>query len=457
MEWDLHADVVVVGAGGSGLMVAITAATFRGGVDVLLMEKDSRVAPNSAIGGGMLQAAGTRFQRAAGIEDTPELMAEDILVKNRRQSDPELTLTLCRRSAEIVHWFADDLGVPIELAPETHWLGHSRPRMHAHPKRSGTPLMDALRARAAGLSKLKYADDTPGCGLVTDERGAVVGVLARHRGKTHRVRSHRVVLATGGFGANREMLSQYIPEVVDVPYLGTATNTGEGIQWGVEVGAAVDHMSGYQGLGFAVPGTGTRLNPGLISAGGIMVNTSARRFEREDQGYSEWAGVLLRQPGGVAVAIWDGEIHRPIERTTTMVNSTRAGAIVTCRDISELARHFDLEAETLAQTLHEYNRAVADGRDPLGRELLVHRLTPPYYAAWVTGALAHTQGGLKIDPFGRVLRGDRSPVPNLYAGGGTAAGLSGGTPDGYTSGNGLLVAYTLGQIIGEHAVSSLVD
>jgi fumarate reductase flavoprotein subunit len=455
VEWDLHTDVGVVGAGGSGLMVAITAATFRGGVNVLLLEKDASIPPNSAIGGGMLQAAGTRFQRAAGIEDTPELMAEDILAKNRGQSDPALTLALCRRSAEVVHWFADDLGVPIQFAPETHWLGHSRPRMHAHPKRSGAPLLEALRARIAGLSNVRYADHTPGEGLVTDQRGAVVGVLARHRGETRRVGCKHVVLATGGFGANRGMLSRHIPEVVDVPYLGTATNTGEGIQWGVDVGAALDHMTGYQGLGFAVPGTGTRLNPGLISAGGIMVNASARRFEREDQGYSEWAGVLLRQPGGVAVAIWDEEIHRPIERTTTMVDSTRAGAIVRFDRIGALAQHFDLDAGTLAQTIDEYNRAVADGRDAFGRELLVHRLTPPYYGARVTGALAHTQGGLKIDPYGRVLRGDGSAVPNLYAGGGTAAGLSGDTPGGYTSGNGLLVAYTLGRIIGEHVVRSL--
>jgi fumarate reductase flavoprotein subunit len=456
MEWDLHADVVVVGGGGAGLMVAITAATFRGGVDVLLLEKDSRVAPNSAIGGGMLQAAGTRFQRAAGIADTPELMAADIVRKNRGQSEPALTLSLCRRSADVVHWFADDLGVPIELAPETHWLGHSRPRMHAHPRRSGAPLVDALRARMAGLSNLTYADGTPGCGLVTGEGGTVIGVFARRQGRSQLVRAERVVLVTGGFGANREMLSHYIPEVVDVPYLGTATNTGEGIQWGVEAGGAADHMSGYQGLGFAVPGTGTRLNPGLISAGGIMVDTAGRRFEREDQGYSEWAGVLLRQPGRVAVAVWDEEIHRPIERTTTMVDSTRAGAIVMCRDIDEVARHFKLDSGTLARTVTEYNRAVAAGRDPLGREVLVHQLTPPFFAAWVTGALAHTQGGLRIDAVGRVLRADGSPVRNLYAGGGTAAGLSGGTPDGYTSGNGLLVAYTLGRIIGEHVVSSLL-
>jgi len=455
MEWDRGAEVVVVGGGGCGLMAAITAATFAGGVTVILLEKDSSVSPNSWIGGGMLQAAGTRFQRAVGIDDSPELMAQDIVRKNHGKSDPELTLHLCRRSADVVHWFADDLGVPIEFAPETVWLGHRRPRMHAHPRRSGAPLLEALRARIARLPNVAFADHTAGCGLITDAEGVVVGVLAGREGQVRRIGGRRVVLATGGFGASRDLLARYIPDVVDAPYLGSPSNTGEGIRWGMEVGAAVEHMTGYQGLGFAVPGTGTRLNPGLISAGGIMVNTAAERFDREDQGYSEWAGIVLRQPGGIAIAIWDEHIHRPIEWTNTMVTSQRAGAIVRCQEIREVARHFGLDEDRLVRTLGEYNRGVAEGRDWLGRELLTHQLAPPFYAAKVTGALAHTQGGLKIDFSGRVLRPDGSVVPNLYAGGGTAAGLSGDTPEGYTSGNGLLTAYTLGRIIGQHAVTSL--
>lgn len=455
MEWDRGADVVVVGGGGCGLMAAITAVTFARDVTVILLEKNSSVPPNSWIGGGMLQAAGTHFQRAAGVDDSPELMAEDILRKNHGKSDPELTLHLCRRSADVVHWFADDLGVPIEFAPETTWLGHSRPRMHAHPRRSGAPLVEALRERIARLPNLVYADHTPGRGLITDAQGAVVGVLASREGQVRRIEGRRVVLATGGFGASRDMLARSIPEMVDVPYLGSHSNTGEGIRWGMETGAAVEHITGYQGLGFAVPGTGTRLNPGLISAGGIMVNLAAERFEREDQGYSEWAAIVLRQPGGMAIAIWDEQIHRPIEWTSTMVASQRAGGIVRCPDLRELARHFGVDEERLTRTLMEYNRGVAEGRDRLGRELLTHQLVPTFYAAKVTGALAHTQGGLKIDFQGRVLRPDGSFIPNLYAGGGTAAGISGDTPDGYTSGNGLLTAYTLGRIVGEHIVVSL--
>jgi fumarate reductase flavoprotein subunit len=275
-------------------MAAITAATYQGGVGVMLLEKDSRSPSNSWISSGNLQAAGTRFQHAAGIDDTPELMAVDILATNRGVCDPELTLLLCRRSADVVHWFADELGLPIELARETHWLGHSRPRMHAHTRRAGAPVFDALRARMTALSEITYADRTSGCRLIADEHGAVIGVLAGEGAERLRIRCRRVVLATGGFGANREMLKRFIPEMADAAYVGAATNTGEGIRWGIEVGAAVAHMSGYNGLGFAVPRTGTRLNHGLISAGGIMVNRFAERFAREDQGYSEWGNVVLQ-------------------------------------------------------------------------------------------------------------------------------------------------------------------
>jgi fumarate reductase flavoprotein subunit len=454
MSWDIETDVCVVGAGGCGLAAAVTAATYRGGVDVVLLEKNARITPNSAIAGGYLQAAGTRWQKAAGVDDSPELMAEDIFRKNHYKSDPAVTLAVCRRSADVVHWFADELGLPIEFAPEVTWVGHSRPRMHAHPSRSGAPIVLALRERFTALPNALYADNTPGTGLVVED-DAVVGVIAGQAGQTQRIRARRVVLANGGFGANRQMVAQYIPEVADAPYIGAQTHTGEGILWGLEVGAALEHMRGYQGHGFITATHGTRLNPGIVYAGGIVVNIHGERFEREDQGYSEWAGVVLRQPGGVAIAIWDEGIQRELGFISSMVESEKAGAIARCSTAQEIAQRFGLDAARLERTIDDYHRGVRQGRDPLGRETLPRQLVPPFYAAKITGALAHTQGGLKIDAHGRVLRPDGRPVPNLYAGGNTVVGLSGDTPDGYTSGNGLLMAYTLGRIIGEHVVKSL--
>jgi len=165
--------------------------------------------------------------------------------------------------------------------------------------------------------------------------------------------------------------------------------------------------------------------------------------------------VVLGQPGGVAVAIWDERIQREYAHAHTMSESLQAGAIKRAADVGTLARDFDLDSAVLARTIAEYNRGVEAKADVLGRQLLELPLAPPYYAARVTGSLAHTLGGLKIDACGRVLRTDGSPIPNLYAGGGTAVGLSGDTPDGYLSASGLLTAYGLGMIIGQHVASSL--
>jgi fumarate reductase flavoprotein subunit len=453
--WDLEADLVVVGAGACGLMTAVMAAAGAPNAQVVLIEKCSRWGCNAEIAGGTIQAAGTRLQQDAGIADSPEIMAADIARKSHNKNDPAVTMALCNKSAELVHWFIDDLGVPLELATEIRRIGHTRARMHAHPQRSGAPIIGRLRQRVESLANVTYADDTPGRGLITDGNGEVVGVLAGPDGQIQRIGCKRVVLATDGFGANKEMIARYIPDMKDVLYVGAAGNTGDGIRWGMEVGAAVEHLGGYQGLGYVVAGFGTRINPGVVISGGIMVNKLALRFEREDQGYSEWSGVVLGQPGGVAVAIWDERIQREYAHAHTMSESLQAGAIKRAADVGTLARDFDLDSAALVRTIAEYNRGVEAKADVLGRQLLELPLAPPYYAARVTGSLAHTLGGLKIDARGRVLRPDGSPIPNLYAGGGTAVGLSGDTPDGYLSASGLLTAYGLGMIIGQHVASSL--
>ncbi len=455
MEWDLEASVAVVGGGACGLSVAATVADLRPDVEIVVLEKDASTPCNAAIAGGMLQAAGTRFQREAGItDDTPELMAQDIIAKNHGQCDRDVALAVCRESAVFVHWLADEIGVPLVFAPETHWIGHSRPRMHAHPKRSGAPIVAALREWILRRPNVIFADRNAGRSLVIRD-GLVIGVEAGSDGELQRVHAEQVVLAAGGFAANPEMMARWVPSMIDAPYAGVSTNTGDGIQMGLDAGAALDHMGAFQGLGYVTAGFGTRLNPGVVSAGGIMVDSSGRRFEREDQGYSEWAEVVNRQVGRVAIAIWDEEIHRGVEATGTMMASKASGAFEYCERLEDLARLFKLDPQVLARTVTVYNEGVRSGHDDLGRTLLKKQLKPPYYAGRVVGALAHTQGGLKIDTAGRVLRPDGRLVPNLYAGGGTAAGISGDAADGYSSGNGLLMAYVLGRLIGQAVAASL--
>ena len=454
MAWDIETDVVVVGGGGCGLMAAGTAATVEGGVDVVLLEKDSDDPCTSVITSSFIPAAGTRLQRAAGIEDSPEIMAGDILKKNGHKSDQDVTLELCRRSAETIHWFIDGLGVDIEFAPEVTWFGHTNSRMHSHPTRIGVPIIGQMRSYFTSRDNTDYHNKTPGSGLVVDEAGAVIGVTADRNGGELRIGAKKVVLTTGGFNANRDMLAQYIPEMAEAPTIGAKSNMGEGILWGMEAGAAVDQMTGYQGRD-CIFEDGTRLTPGVINEGGIAVNKTGKRFVNEEQDYSQLAAVYRAQPDSFAVFIWDERIQHMTENMHVMKESMRKGGIEIRDTVAEIAEHFDLPADVLQETVASYNNGVQAGRDALERKKLTEPLSAPFYASRITGAMGHTQGGLKVDTSCRVLRPDGSPIPNLYAGGNTMVGLSGDTAAGYMSGNGLLVAYTSGMIIGQDSVAAI--
>lgn len=452
MDWDLETELVVVGAGGCGLMAAFVAAKL--GLDLVLLEKDARLGCNTDLASGSIAAWGTRFQEAAGIAGTPEQMAEDILRKNHGQADPAIVLELCRRSRDVVNLFVDDVGLELFLNTDAGRVGHSFLRMHNPKGKSGARITRALHEALTRFPNATFADRTPGAGLVTDASGAVIGVRAGEHGE-QKIGARKVILACDGFGANREMVRQYIPELADVECIGARGNTGDGIRWGLELGADAVHMHGHQGHGYVVPGYGTRIVPEVPLLGGVMINADGVRFDREDQGYSELAAVLLRQPGGVATMVFDQRIYDVALKNEHFRDSVEAGALKKADTLEGLAAAFKLDPARVRATFDEYDANARLGRDPLGRENFGQPLSPPYYGAQITGTLAHTQGGLRVDVHGRVLRTDGRVIPNLYAGGGTAAGVSGDGAAGYLSGNGLLTAFGFGLIAAEHAAAAI--
>jgi succinate dehydrogenase/fumarate reductase flavoprotein subunit len=198
-RWEVEADVVVVGAGGCGVTAALAAG--ERGASVLLVDRDHRPVANTARSGGMIPAAGTKLQRAAGIEETPEQFAADILAKNHRQSDPAQTLHLARTAAALVDWLVERHQVRLELATDFLYPGHTQYRMHCPPERTGAALLADLKRAAREAPTIQYVPDVVVENLVADARGAVVGVVA-DSGRREAVRARKVILACNGFGAN---------------------------------------------------------------------------------------------------------------------------------------------------------------------------------------------------------------------------------------------------------------
>ncbi len=458
MDWDVEVDVLVVGCGGCGLLAGLAAA--QRGAQVLVVEKEASAGGNTSLSQGMFPAAGSKFQRQAGVDDSPEQMAEDILAKNHHQSDPELTLHVARQSGTVIDWLWESEGIKLDLVTNFLYPGHSRHRIHAPRTTKGTWLVDRLLEAAARHDNLDIAYAATGRRLIARRSdSAVLGAEVDISGVgLNRARAAKTILALNGFGANKEMVAEYIPEMAEALYFGHEGNSGEGLLWGRALGAELLNMGAYQAHGSVAHPQGTLLSWAAISLGGYQVNRDGKRFVNESHGYSEHALDVLAQEGQTAVEIFDQEIYNEIHEFEDFKQCLQMGAVKRFETIEALALGFGLDPAGLARTHALLQRSArGEAEDPLGRTGLTRPLKSPYYGVRVTGAIFHTQGGLRIDKQARVIRTDGTPVPNLYAGGGAAVGFSGAGVDGYLSANGLLAALTLGKIAGEEAAREVSE
>ncbi len=453
-SFDMTFPAIVVGAGATGLSAAL--ALRDRGVEVLVLERDSTPLGSTAMSTGLIPAAGTPEQRAAGIDDDPQRFAGDMLRKTKGQTDEAIALRLAEQSADTVAWLRDTHGVPLELVDGFLYPGHSARRMYGTPHRSGSELMGALEA----------ASERAGVTLLTDaaveslhaDGDRVTGVrIRRPDGAEEDIGCNTLILACSGFGGNGDMVERFIPEMNGAVFHGHPGNKGDAVAWGEALGAATADMSGYQGHGGLAAGHGVPILWPLIVEGGFQVNALGKRFSNEAAGYSEQAAKVNAQPGGVAWSIFNERLHQLMLQFDDYRDALSAGAVIEAADPVTLADAVGLPQAALAETISDVARMVeGNAQDPFGRDFRGKPLlAPPYRAAKVTGALFHTQGGLAVDGDARVLRADGTPLPNLFAGGGAARGVSGPGADGYLAGNGLLTATTFGKLAG-FAAAALV-
>ncbi len=446
-------ETLILGAGAAGLTAALAAA--EAGQEVLVVERDAVPRGSTALSSGLIPAAGTRWQRAAGIADDPALFATDIQRKAGGQNDPALVQLLTEAAAPTLEWLADRFGLPFSLVENFDYPGHSRRRMHGLPGRSGAELIDALRAAAEGLS-IDILTEARAVALHVAGKRICGATLVRSDGTFETVGCRRLILATSGFGANRALVAEHMPAIARALYFGHPGNEGEAILWGKALGAELKHLGAYQGHGNVAHPHGILITWAVIMEGGCQLDLTGRRFWDESQGYSEAARAVLARPGGVAITVFDERIAQIARQFPDFRAAEAQGAVRRFESFAALARGMGLpEAECVA-SLQAFEAAKRGERtDPFGRRLAgLPPLSPPFCAVRVTGALFHTQGGLAVDAAARVRRAAGGVFPNLFAAGGAASGVSGAGDFGYLSGNGLLSAVVLGRVAG--AASAMV-
>ena len=488
------ADVVVIGAGGAGMTAAMTAADA--GQKVVILESQAMVGGNSARATGGMNAAKTvyqdenEFDQAAGVEktlataaekyadnetitalaktvseqwaayqanptgyfDSVELMELDTMVGGKGINDPELVETLCEGTADAIDWL-DENGITLHNV--SSFGGASVKRIHRPVNEEGKvvsvgaymiPLLQENCEKRGIDIVLNTTVDT----ILTDANGAAVGVSGTDKdGNTVVVNAKSVILATGGFGANLDMVTQYKPELAGFMTTNAAGAQGQGIEMATAIGAGTVDMDQIQIHPTVEANTAALITEGLRGDGAILVNANGERFVDEVGTRDVVSAAEIAQPGSYSWLIVDQAMA---DASSVIQGYIKKGYTKTGATYEELAKELDVDPAAFANTMETWNSYVEAKNDPdFGRTSFANPLNNgPYYAIKVTAGVHHTMGGVTINSATEVLKEDGTVIPGLFAAGEVTGGVHGANRLGGTAVADFVV---FGRIAGESAAN----
>ncbi len=464
----VDADVVVVGAGGAGMTAAISAAAD--GLKVVVVESQAMVGGNSVRATGGMNAAKTPLQdkntfgESAGVEktlaaaegyadnetitalaatvseqweaykanpegyfDSVELMELDTMIGGKGINNPELVKTLCSNTADSIVWL-DSVGA--SLTSVGAFGGASVKRIHRPVNAEGktlsvgayiVPILEKNLQDAGVEVILNTTVDT----ILTDANGAACGVSGvANDGSKLTVNADAVILTTGGFGANLDMVVSYKPELAGFMTTNAAGIQGQGIKMAEALGAATVDMNQIQIHPTVEANTAALITEGLRGDGAILVNAEGKRFFDEVSTRDKVSAAEIAQPGSYSYLIVDQAMA---DASNVIQGYIKKGFTTQGETYEELAKALGMDEAAFAETMNTWNGYVEAKNDPeFGRTSFANPLnTAPYYAIKVTAGVHHTMGGLKINPAAEVLTEDGSAIAGLFAAGEVTGGVHG--------------------------------
>ncbi|MCI9500579.1 MAG: flavocytochrome c [Hungatella sp.] len=446
-----QADIVVIGAGGAGMTAAIQAVQ-DGATDVVILEKMPITGGNTTRSTGGLNAAETPYQEADNIEDSIELFIEDTMKGGKELNDKDLVTVMAENSAAAVDWVNDIGG---DLSVVGMFGGASVKRIHRPSDTSavGPMLVKALNDKVAEL-KIPVLLETKAEKILVDDSGKVSGVTATDKdGREFTIDCTAVVLATGGFGANSEMVVEYKPDLAGFCTTNHGGATGDGIVMAKELGADFVDMEQIQTHPTVNPDTQTMYTEGVRGNGAILVNKEGKRFVDELETRDVVSAAILEQTDKVCYLVFDQAVRDSLAAIESYI---KAGIVTEADTPEELGEAIGVDGTALAETLTAYAGYQAAGKDEeFDRESMELPLDQPkYYAALCAPAIHHTMGGVKIDTQTQVLKEDGSAIPGLFAAGEVTGGVHGGNRLG---GNAVTDIVVFGRIAGSMAEDYVAD
>ena len=441
---ELSTDIVIVGAGGAGMTAAINAA--QAGKDVILLEKMPYAGGNTTKATGGMNAAETHYQAEQGIEDSVEQFVEDTMEGGHNINDRALVETMAENSAEGIDWL-DSIGAPL---PKVSFSGGAtNARIHAPEDGSGVGayLVTALLKKVNDLD-INVMYNTTATELISSD-GTVTGVKAESNDTNYTINAKAVILATGGFGNNEDMIVKYRKDLKGTVTTSAPGITGDGIVMAEDVGADLVDIEQIQLHPTVEQKTSMLITESVRGDGAILVNQDGKRFTDELLTRDVVSAAELEQPGSYAYIIFDQRLREGLKATEKYIST---GITVQGDTIEDLAEKIDVDPKTLAETLNNWNKYVADKNDPdFGRTTGMEKdlSQAPYYAIKIAPGIHHTMGGVHINTSAEVIDTDNQVIPGLFAAGEVVGGVHGGNRIG---GNAVADIVVFGKIASDSAV-----
>ena len=490
-------DVVVVGAGGAGMTAAITATDA--GKKVIVVESQPIAGGNSVRSTGGMNAAKTPYQdknefaEAAGVEktlataaekfadnetitalaatvksqwdayqanpqgyfDSVELMELDTLIGGKGKNNPELVKALAENSAAAIEWLAS-IGADVKNVGA--FGGASVKRIHRPVNADGK--VTAVGAYIVPILEKNLQDrnvqflfDTTANEIIMKD-GKAVGIKATGKdGHKVTINAKSVVIATGGFGANAEMVEKYKPELKGFATTNAEGAQGQGIEMATAVGAAtvdMDQIQIHPTVHIEEDGNAHLITEGLRGDGAILVNAEGKRFYDEVSTRDKVSAAIIAQPDKSAWLVVDQSM---VDKSAVIAGYIKSGYTVTGATYEELAKAMGVDEATFVSTMNTWNQAVEAKSDAeFNRTSFANPLTAaPYYAIKITPAVHHTMGGIVINPKAEVLNEKGEVISGLFAAGEVTGGVHGANRLG---GNAVADFTVFGRIAGQSAADN---
>jgi len=474
----LEADIVIIGGGGSG--VAAAAAAAEKGAKVIVLEKRGIGGISAAAQG--LFAVESPAQKRLGISLTKDEAFKLAMDFHHWRVNPRIVRAFVNKSGDTIGWL-EQKGLYFEEVAQYPWSPYRFFHSLEPSLMGGATIVKTLREYAENLG-VKIMTHCPAERLLTDASHNIIGVAASVKDKEIQIKCKSVIITTGGFGANRELLNKYIPDYEEHMVYTQIPNQGDGLIMATEIGAATERKGS---LLFHFPvyrdPKCISLTDFVLNGSPVWVNKKGERFADESLRVfpPECGNAVARQPDSCAVAIFDEKIKQTIIAESERMNAERAkkhikragsppktrsqeeilrseaakGTDVLIADtLDDVARWLGIEAKVLKLTVEEYNALCRSGHDGLfnkNAKFLQAINTPPYYAIKSYVVYLTTLGVLKINQNMEVLDHQDNPIRGLYAGGDTAGGIQGETYCMHMPGSAFGFAINSGRIAGESA------